>query len=92
MRYSEGQNVATNSREYVNLLEIGVDWQALTTRNILCLPISSFNDYREIIEEVYRGNIVPDVDSVYPLGQTREAYVNYEPGEQFGKIVLEIIV
>lgn len=47
-------------------------------------------DFREVMEQVFSGRIVPLVDLVYSLEQAREVYVRYERGEQFGKIVLKI--
>lgn len=52
--------------------------------------MGSLNDFREVMEQVFNGNIVPVVDSVFPLEQARDAYARYEKGEQFGKIVLRI--
>jgi NADPH:quinone reductase-like Zn-dependent oxidoreductase len=52
--------------------------------------MGSLNDFREVMEQVFSGAIVPVVDSVYPLEQAREAYERYERGEQFGKIVLRV--
>ena len=52
--------------------------------------MGSLSDFREVMEQVFQGNIVPVVDSVFPLEQAREAYARYERGEQFGKIVLKI--
>lgn len=52
--------------------------------------MGSLNDFREVMEHVFNGRIVPVVDSVYPLEQAREAYERYERGEQFGKIVLKV--
>jgi NADPH:quinone reductase-like Zn-dependent oxidoreductase len=52
--------------------------------------MGSLSDFREVMEQVFSGTIVPVIDSVYPLEQAREAYARYERGEQFGKIVLKI--
>ncbi|HEX2989658.1 MAG TPA: zinc-binding dehydrogenase [Anaerolineales bacterium] len=52
--------------------------------------MGSLNDFREVMEKVFSGKIVPVVDSVYPLERAREAYERYERGEQFGKIVLNV--
>jgi NADPH:quinone reductase-like Zn-dependent oxidoreductase len=52
--------------------------------------MGSLSDFREVMERVFRGEIVPVIDSVYPLEQAREAYARYESGEQFGKIVLRM--
>jgi NADPH:quinone reductase-like Zn-dependent oxidoreductase len=52
--------------------------------------MGSLNDFREVMEQIFSGKIVPVVDSVYPLERAREAYERYEGGEQFGKIVLNM--
>ena len=52
--------------------------------------MGSLSDFREVMEQVFSGTIVPVIDSVYPLEQARDAYARYERGEQFGKIVLKI--
>ena len=52
--------------------------------------MGSLDDFREVMEQVFKGSIIPVVDSVYPLEQAREAYARYERGEQFGKIVLKL--
>ena len=52
--------------------------------------MGSLNDFREVMEQIFSGKIVPVVDSVYPLERAREAYERYEGGEQFGKIVLNV--
>jgi NADPH:quinone reductase-like Zn-dependent oxidoreductase len=52
--------------------------------------MGSLNDFREVMEQVFSGKIVPVIDSIYPLEQARQAYERYERGEQFGKIVLQV--
>lgn len=52
--------------------------------------MGSLQDFREMMEHVLSGKLMPIVDSVFPLEQAREAYERYERGEQFGKIVLKI--
>jgi NADPH2:quinone reductase len=52
--------------------------------------MGSLSDFREVMEHIFSGEIVPVIDSVYPLEEAREAYARYERGEQFGKIVLQI--
>jgi NADPH:quinone reductase-like Zn-dependent oxidoreductase len=52
--------------------------------------MGSLSDFRTVMERIFRGEITPVVDSVYPLEQAREAYARYERGEQFGKIVLQV--
>ena len=52
--------------------------------------MGSLSDFREVMERVFEGTIMPVIDSVYPLEQAREAYARYEHGEQLGKIVLKV--
>jgi len=52
--------------------------------------MGSLTDFREVMEQVFSGRIVPVVDSVFPLEQAQAAYTRYERGEQFGKIILKI--
>ena len=52
--------------------------------------MGSLNDFREVMDQVFSGKIVPVIDSIYPLEQARQAYERYERGEQFGKIVLSV--
>ncbi len=52
--------------------------------------MGSLSDFRTVMEHVFRGEITPVIDSVYPLEQAGEAYARYERGEQFGKIVLQV--
>ena len=52
--------------------------------------MGSLDDFREVMELVFSGRIVPVIDSVFPLEEARQAYGRYERGEQFGKIVLKV--
>jgi NADPH:quinone reductase-like Zn-dependent oxidoreductase len=52
--------------------------------------MGSLNDFREVMELVFSGKIVPIIDSFFPLEEARQAYERYERGEQFGKIVLKV--
>lgn len=52
--------------------------------------MGSLDDFRTVMEHVFRGKIKPVVDSVYPLEHARDAYEHYERGGQFGKILLKI--
>jgi NADPH:quinone reductase-like Zn-dependent oxidoreductase len=52
--------------------------------------MGSLSDFRTVMEHIFRGEITPVIDSIYPLEQAREAYARYERGEQFGKIVLQV--
>src|SRR5687767_2928516 len=47
-------------------------------------------EFAAVVGEFNRGNLMPQVDSVYALTQGREAFEHLKRGEQFGKIVLRI--
>jgi NADPH:quinone reductase-like Zn-dependent oxidoreductase len=52
--------------------------------------MGNLEDFREVMDLIFSGKIVPVIDSVLPLEKAREAYERYERGEQFGKIVLKV--
>ena len=76
----------TTGREAVTNLSL-LFWNEQT---LIGSTMGSLTDFREVMELVFNGTIDPIIDSVYPLEQAGDAYVRYERGEQFGKIVLKI--
>jgi zinc-binding alcohol dehydrogenase/oxidoreductase len=52
--------------------------------------MGNLEEFREVMDLIFSGKIVPVIDSVLPLEKAREAYERYERGEQFGKIVLKV--
>lgn len=47
-------------------------------------------EFAEIVGALSRGELVPLVDSVFPLARAREALEHLASGRQFGKVVLDI--
>ena len=47
-------------------------------------------EFRDMLEVVAAGEIVPVVDKVFPLAEARTALQRLEKAEQFGKIVIDI--
>ena len=47
-------------------------------------------EYRKIVELLGEGELVPRVDSVFPLDEGIAAFERLESGEQMGKVVVEI--
>ena len=50
----------------------------------------SLTDFREVMEQVFSGRIVPVVDLVFPLNGHRQPIRVMSEAEQFGKIILKI--
>lgn len=50
--------------------------------------MGSHQDFREVLNLLWTGNLRPVIDRIMPLSEGREAYAAMEGGEQFGKIVL----
>ncbi len=76
----------TTGREAVTNLSL-LFWNEQT---LIGSTMGSLDDFRTVMEHVFRGKIKPVIDSMYPLDQARFAYERYERGEQFGKIVLRV--
>ncbi len=47
-------------------------------------------DYRQVVELLGQGRLLPIVDSTFPLTRAREAFERLEQGAQFGKIVVTL--
>jgi NADPH:quinone reductase-like Zn-dependent oxidoreductase len=62
-------------------------WNQLS---ILGSTMGSAEDFRQMLSAVHIAGLKPQIDSVHPLEQARQAMQRMENGEQFGKIVLEI--
>jgi NADPH:quinone reductase-like Zn-dependent oxidoreductase len=63
-----------------------VFWKQL---EILGTTMSNQAEFREVMDRVFRGELEPVVDVVWPLDRAAEAHARLEAGEAFGKIVLE---
>jgi len=46
-------------------------------------------ELHRVLKFVFRGQLKPVVDSVYPLSEIRAAHERLEKKEQFGKIVVQ---
>ena len=51
---------------------------------------STLGDLNQVLKFVFRGQLKPVVDSVYPLAEIRAAHERLEKREQFGKIVVTL--
>ncbi len=62
-----------------------VFWKQL---EILGTTMSNQVEFREVMDRVFRGELEPVVDVVWPLDRAAEAHARLEAGEAFGTIVL----
>lgn len=51
--------------------------------------MGTMGELRQVLKFVFRKQLVPVVDTVFPLAEIREAHKRLEAKEQFGKIVVE---
>ncbi|MFB3828769.1 MAG: zinc-binding dehydrogenase [Bryobacteraceae bacterium] len=70
--------------------DAGVDLRFLFSRQYSLLGsfMGSMGELREVLQFVFRGQLRPVIDRVYPLAEIRAAHERLENREQFGKIVL----
>lgn len=47
-------------------------------------------EYDAVVDQLRAGRLLPPIDRVYPLTQSREAFERLEKAEQFGKVVVSI--
>jgi NADPH:quinone reductase-like Zn-dependent oxidoreductase len=52
--------------------------------------MGSMAELHTVLQFVFRGELTPIVDSVYPLQEIRSAHERLESGAQFGKVVLTV--
>lgn len=55
---------------------------------IIGTTMSNRREFETVMKLVFRGELRPVVDVVWPLDRIREAHERVEAGEQFGKVVL----
>jgi NADPH:quinone reductase-like Zn-dependent oxidoreductase len=68
--------------------EIGyIFWKQI---EIIGSTMSTQSEFRDVMKLIFRGELKPVIDTIYPLEQAREAHARLEKGEQFGKIVLTV--
>ena len=60
-------------------------WKQL---QVIGTTMSSRAEFEEVMSLVFRKELEPVIDVVWPLEKAREAHLRLEAGEQFGKIVL----
>ncbi len=63
-----------------------VFWRQLT---ILGSTMASRSEFEAMMKLVFRRQLIPVVDKVFPLAEAREAQARLEAGAQFGKILLK---
>ncbi|MBI5035323.1 MAG: zinc-binding dehydrogenase [Chloroflexi bacterium] len=68
--------------------EIGfIFWKQI---EILGSTMASQHEFRDVMKLIFRGELKPIIDSVFPLEQAQQAHARLEKAEQFGKIVMTI--
>src|SRR5690606_15326672 len=60
-------------------------WKKL---EIIGTTMGSRREFEKVMDLVFRGELRPVIDIVWPLERARDAHERLEEGEQFGKIVL----
>ncbi len=60
-------------------------WKQL---QVIGTTMSSRSEFEEVMSLVFRRELEPVIDVVWPLEKARDAHLRLEAGEQFGKIVL----
>jgi len=58
---------------------------------IMGSTMGNAREYAEIVRRLSEGELRPIVDRVYPLTEARAAYERLAKGEQFGKVVVEVV-
>jgi NADPH2:quinone reductase len=57
-------------------------------RRIIGAPMGNWSDFTAVLDLMFRGEIRPVVDSVFPLHDVADAHRRAESGDSFGKVVL----
>jgi NADPH:quinone reductase-like Zn-dependent oxidoreductase len=67
-----------------------VDLRYLFSRQYSLLGsfMGTMGDLHQVLKFVFRGQLKPVIDRVYPLAEIRQAHERLERKEQFGKIVV----
>ena len=47
-------------------------------------------EFAAVVDQLRQGRLLPPIDSVYPLAESREAYQRLASGDHFGKIVVRV--
>lgn len=68
--------------------EIGfIFWKQI---EILGSTMASQHEFRDVMKLIFRSELKPVIDSVFPLEQAQQAHARLEKGEQFGKIIMTV--
>jgi NADPH:quinone reductase-like Zn-dependent oxidoreductase len=72
--------------------DVRVDLRFLFSRNqsLLGSFVGSLAELHQVLRFVFRRQVRPVIDSVYPLSEIRAAHEHLERKEQFGKVVLTV--
>jgi NADPH:quinone reductase-like Zn-dependent oxidoreductase len=70
--------------------DAGVDLRYLFSRqwSLLGSFMGTMSELHRVLQFVFRGQLIPVIDRVYPLSEVRAAHQRLEDHAQFGKIVL----
>lgn len=58
--------------------------------DILGSTMGNDAEFEAIAEQIAKGNLLPPIDSVFPLERGRDAFARLKNAEQFGKVVVKI--
>lgn len=58
--------------------------------SILGSTMGTEGEFRQIVELAGQGKLWPEIDTVFPLEQSRAAFDRLQAGQQLGKVVIEV--
>jgi NADPH:quinone reductase-like Zn-dependent oxidoreductase len=58
--------------------------------SILGSTMGNEAEFRQVVELAGQGLLWPEIDTVFPLDRSREAFERLQAGEQLGKVVIEV--
>ncbi len=72
--------------------DVAMDLRYLFVRqwSVLGSFMGTLGELHQVLKFVFRGQLRPVIDRIYPLEEIRAAHVRLENKEQFGKIVLKV--
>jgi NADPH:quinone reductase-like Zn-dependent oxidoreductase len=70
--------------------DVTIDLRFLFTRHqsVLGSFMGTLGELHQVLQFVFRGQVKPVIDRVYPLSEIAEAHRRLENKEQFGKVLL----
>lgn len=86
----KGGRLVTYGRTTGKIGETDISLLFWNQLRILGTTMSNDSEFAEAMKSVFRGELQPVIDSVYPLAEARDAYAHLSSGEQFGKVILKI--